>query len=127
MHQKVVEKIVERLKSLPFVNAIVLFGSHSLGKASQLSDIDICVVDGTEYTKAADEVFRYSTDEIEISLFSKLPLYIRYEVLKGHPVWIRDKEYFYALKEKTVLEYLDTQHIWNHFFRNRRGKWVLRR
>ncbi|MEM2934617.1 MAG: hypothetical protein QXL78_06795 [Methanocellales archaeon] len=46
------------------------------------------------------QVYELSTDKLDISLFSELPLYVKFEVLKGKTLWLRDQKYFKELKEE---------------------------
>lgn len=119
-------KIVEKLKESPFTLGIILFGSY-LRKATPISDIDICVIDDVNFPREERlKVFELSTDKIDISLFSLLPLYIKFEVLKGEPIWLRDKGLLRELKEKIVLEYLEMKPLWEELDRKRMEKWLIR-
>lgn len=126
--KKKLNKIVNDLKSLPFTKALILFGSFARGKATPISDIDVCVIDDEKFPKIERrKVYGYSTDKIQVSLFSDLPLYIKYEVLRGEPIFIRDENYLKRLKEKTILNYLHTKWLWEEHFEHRKrlGKWSI--
>jgi predicted nucleotidyltransferase len=122
------KKIVAELKDLSFTKAVILFGSSVKGKATPISDIDVCVIDDEKFSKTERrKVYGYSTDKIQVSLFSDLPLYIKYEVLRGKILVVRDEKYFKKLKGRTVLNYLHTKWLWEEHFelRKRLGKWSI--
>ena len=122
--KEILEKIIEELKLLPFTEAIVLFGSHAKNKATSISDVDVCVIDNEKFPKEKRrEVYQYSTDKINISLFSDLPLYIKYEVFKGKLLFVKDKSNFRRLRENITLEYLNKKWLWEDYFRRR--KWSI--
>lgn len=100
-------KIVNQLKQNKNVVAVYLFGSHGTPQQMPLSDIDLCV-----FTKkmTMDELLKiksFGSEKVDISLFVHLPIYLKPEVLKGKPLFVRDK-YFVAEKlAKAFREYQD--------------------
>jgi predicted nucleotidyltransferase len=126
--EKELEKIANELKKEKFVEAIILFGSFAKGKATPISDIDVCVIDNQKFPKKVRrKAYAYSSEKVNISLFSELPLYIKHEVLKGKPMFIRHKNFFRKIKEITTLEYLHTRWLWETHFeiRKKLGKWSI--
>lgn len=112
MLNKQITKIVNELKNYSFVKAIFLFGSKARKKATKVSDIDICIIDKPKCPKnSRKKILVYAENKIDISFFSELPLYIQYHVLKGKPLFVKDKEFVIELKEKTLLEYFDMKPI----------------
>lgn len=113
--RKLIESSVEQLKTLPSVLGVVLFGSYARGESTPISDIDLCVIDdlkvsSQERAKALD----YCSSLVSVSLFSELPLYVQFEVLSdGVVLWLRNEESFLELKERVVLEYMDTRYLWD--------------
>ena len=69
--------IASGLSKLPFVKAIVLFGSQANGKAREDSDIDLAVITGTISKEQRIEILGCSSEKFDISLFSDLPLIIQ--------------------------------------------------
>lgn len=128
MEEEKLKKILEELKKFKFVKAIVLFGSKARKKATLISDFDICVIDDEKYPKKERrKVYFYSEKPFDISLFSDLPLYIKFEVLKGKVLWLKSIKDFINIREETTLSYLDQKWIWEDFFRERKeiGKWSI--
>jgi hypothetical protein len=106
--------VVRELSKFPFTVAVYMFGSGTEGKATKISDIDICVVDDTRFdTKQRKKVYQFSSEPFDVSLFSDLPLYMKYEVLKGKLVYVKAKSFLTNIKESVIREYLDTRHIWD--------------
>ena len=94
---KSVSKLVSQLKRDKNVIAIYLFGSHGTARETPLSDIDICVFMKVTTTGNILKIKSYGSEIIDISLFDTLPIYLKPEVFKGKPLFIRDK-YFVAEK-----------------------------
>jgi len=120
---KLIRAYVNKLKDLPFTRGVILFGSYAKERETPLSDIDICVLDDIGYPKEERrKVFELSTDLVELSLFSELPLPIKFEVIKGEPLWLKSKDEFRALRERITLEYLEMEYLWDEFLVI--GKWL---
>jgi hypothetical protein len=121
-----VNETVEKIKAFPFTIGIILFGSQ-LMKATPISDIDLCVLDDINFPRGERlKVYELSTDKVDISLFSELPLYIKFEVLKGKIIWLRDQKFLQELKEKIVLDYLEMKPLWRKLDEKRMEKWLIR-
>ncbi|RLI81768.1 nucleotidyltransferase domain-containing protein [Archaeoglobales archaeon] len=104
-----ISKIIEIIKSHPNVIAIYLFGSHAKGEATPLSDIDIAVILENPVSESEADIGSLSSPEIDVVLFHRLPLHIRYEVFKyGKEIFVRDEEKLLEVKLKVMREYLDT-------------------
>jgi len=104
-----ISKIIETIKSHPNVIAIYLFGSHAKGEATPLSDIDIAVILENPTPESEADIGSLSSQEIDVVLFHRLPLHIRYEVFKyGREIFVRDEEKLLEIKLKVIREYLDT-------------------
>ena len=104
-----ISKIIEIIKSDPNVIAIYLFGSHAKGEATPLSDIDIAVILKNPTSESEADIGSLSSPEIDVVLFHRLPLHIRYEVFKyGKEIFVRDEEKLLEIKLKVIREYLDT-------------------
>jgi len=111
-------KIAKEIAKNKNVKAIYLFGSQVSGKAHQLSDIDLCII--TENGK--EDIDYPTTDNLDVSFFHLLPITIQYRVLKeGKPLVIKDKEFIYKLKIKTLQKYLDIKPLLNKYLMERFG------
>ena len=104
-----ISKIIKVIKSHPNVIAIYLFGSHVKGEATPLSDIDIAVILENPTPENEADIGSLSSPEIDVVLFHRLPLHIKYEVFKyGKEIFVRDEEKLLEIKLKVMREYLDT-------------------
>lgn len=117
LQQQHVQEIVQRLAQLPYVNAIILFGSQARGTAREDSDIDIAVI-----TSGATEEQKWNiiekTDLLDINAFSRLPLTIQFRVIKeGKTIFVRNKEILESIKLKIIREYLDFELFINRMCR----------
>jgi uncharacterized protein len=108
-----IKDLVKELKSNNQVEAIYLFGSQATGKARPYSDTDICVIltEGSPQ-KVRKEILSYSSPKIEISIFSELPLYIKYRIFKeGKPQFVKKKLNIHRLNVRTINNYLDFKNL----------------
>lgn len=102
-----ITKLINELKKIKSVKAAILFGSYAKGKQRKESDIDICVITD----KKNDEALELSSNKFDISLFSKLPLYVRYRVFKdGDVLFNKDDKLLTKLKFWTLKHYLDEKY-----------------
>ncbi len=114
-----VDRVVEELKGYPEVKVIILFGSHAKGKTKPLSDIDIAVL--LEDSDLEAEISSFSSNVLDVVPFSRLPLYIRFEVLKhGKTLFVRDEEFFTRIKMEVLRDYLEMSYLYE-----RRSRRVL--
>lgn len=110
--------ILNELSKLPFVRALILFGSQVNGMARQDSDIDIAVLTKNLSKQQETKILGYSNDKVDISLFNKLPLIIQFRIIKdGKIVFCRDKKYLHETKYNTIKKYLDFAGFINKFYR----------
>ena len=106
---KNLSKIIESIKSHPNVIAIYLFGSHAKGEATPMSDIDIAVILENPTPESEADIGSLSSPEIDVVLFHRLPLHIKYDVFKyGKELFVRDEEKLLEVKLSVMREYLDT-------------------
>lgn len=107
-----IQKITARLKSMDSVKAAILFGSYAKGKQREDSDVDLCVITSPE----SDEPLELSSKKIDISLFHRLPLMMRYRVFRdGKLLFCKDAALLTKLKFWTIKLYLDEKH-WRDAF-----------
>jgi predicted nucleotidyltransferase len=113
-----VGRIVEDLKKYPEVMVILLFGSYARGKTKPISDIDIAVMFKEAKRTLEAEISSFSSDILDVVPFSRLPLYIQFEVIKyGKILFMRDEEYFIEVKRGVLREYLEMSYIYERMSR----------
>lgn len=96
------------------VRFIILFGSVAEGRATDTSDIDLCIY----YAGTPDEgqQFRFAAltllcdDRYDIRIFGNLPLYVQKEVLRGRVLYCPDERFLYDTAHETIREYDDFKH-----------------
>lgn len=96
------------------VRFIILFGSVAEGRATETSDIDLCIY----YAGTPDEgqQFRFAAltllcdDRYDIQIFGNLPLYVQKEVLRGRVLYCPDERFLYDTAHETIREYEDFKH-----------------
>ena len=96
------------------VRFIILFGSVAEGRATETSDIDLCIY----YAGTPDEgqQFRFAAltllcdDRYDIQIFGNLPLYVQKEVLRGRVLYCPDERFLYDTALETIREYDDFKH-----------------
>jgi predicted nucleotidyltransferase len=98
MHAKI-DRAVRKIKSLGAdkVRFIILYGSASVGRMKEDSDIDICVyyddADASEFRlKVLSDLF---DDVYDIKIFQQLPLPLRMQVLKGKVLYEDETPFIY--------------------------------
>ncbi len=110
---KVVETVNDMDKS-DKVQFIILYGSQREGRATEDSDVDICI----GYDGSRDEASRFRfrvlsdlfDDRYDVQIFQLLPLYVKKEVLKGDVLYRRDKLELYDIAYRTIKEFDDFKH-----------------
>lgn len=100
-------RLVERAKTDPAVLALVLFGSHARGEASSTSDVDVCLVLGSDVCSdvaMTEKRLEYlAIADLDVVVFQQLPLPIRSRVLReGRVLFVRDEDTLYDLAIRTV-------------------------
>ena len=111
-----INSIVESLKKYPEVVAIILYGSYAKGKEKPLSDIDVAVILKDKSLEA--EVSSFSSNVLDVVPFHRLPLYIKFEVLKhGKVLFLRDREDFMNVKKRILRDYLEMSYLYKRMQR----------
>lgn len=106
-----VEGIAEKISKNKNVKAIYLFGSYAIGNINPMSDIDFCII-GNLKEKDKIKIAGYSSDNLDISFFDELPIYIKFRVFRdGKPLIIKDEKYLQLLKLITLKQYRDFKPI----------------
>jgi hypothetical protein len=113
-----IDKIVNELKTYPKVMTIILFGSYAKKKLKPLSDIDIAVMIKDPDKVIEAEISSFSSNIFDVVIFSRLPLYIQFEVLKyGKPLFVRDEKYFLEVKKEILKDYLEMSYLYERMSR----------
>lgn len=111
------EKTLDRIKRYENVLAIIIFGSQAKGKATRLSDIDICVV-LSDVNRNKALISTCGSDKMDISFFDELPIYMRYRVFKeGVLVYARDEAKLTGIMGNTLSEFMDFRSTLDEYFR----------
>lgn len=112
-----IEKIAEKIAKIKNVEAVYLFGSYARGTSGPLSDIDLCVIGNLSLKEERDALSELS-DNLDISFFNRLPIYIKIRVFKeGKMLIVNDKEAIDRRKFQTIQEYLDFMPLINKYIR----------
>ncbi len=102
-----IAKIAKDIIKIKNVKAVYLFGSYAANKQTPLSDIDLCII-GQLNAKERYKVLNYSSDNLDISFFEDLPIYIQMRVFKeGKSLVSKDEEFVRKLKFEALRRYLD--------------------
>ena len=102
---------LEFMRTIPAfwqVRFIVLYGSVALRMDDPGSDIDIaisCELTDIESERLRMYILGRVPDIFDIHIFEHLPLYIRNDVLKGMPLYVRDEDELYDAAYLTIREY----------------------
>ncbi|MBE8540154.1 nucleotidyltransferase domain-containing protein [Geoglobus acetivorans] len=106
---RILPEIIETIKTHPDVIAIYLFGSQAKGDQTPLSDVDIAVILENPTPESEADIGSMATQEIDIVLFHRLPLHIKFEVFRhGRELFVRDEEKLAEIRFRVMREYLDT-------------------
>jgi uncharacterized protein len=105
---------IERHPGFEHVQFIILYGSAGEDRMTGESDIDLCLYYDGDLNEAA--AFRhailsgFSGTRFDIKIFQSLPLYVRLEVLRGTPVFIRDQVFLYEKAVETLKDFDNFKH-----------------
>lgn len=104
--QKVLEELVKKAERDKDISAVMLFGSYARGEPAR--DIDVCLVlYPKKISKGFDKRIEYSgIENLDVSVFQDLPLYVRPSVLKeGVVLHCKNEDLLYDIAIKTVKEF----------------------
>ncbi len=105
-------KLAGEISKYKQVVAVYLFGSQAKGKATPLSDIDLCIVAPGSTAAERSEIQGHGSEKIDIVFFDELPFTIRWRVLKeGKPLYVRDERFMADLRSRTFKDYMDFKPI----------------
>jgi uncharacterized protein len=105
---------IERYSGFENVQFIILYGSAGEDRMTGESDIDLCLYYDGDLDEAAQ--FRHailsglSGTRFDIKIFQSLPLYVRLEVLRGTPVFIRNQVFLYEKAVETLKDFDNFKH-----------------
>lgn len=120
--QEVTKNLVKKLKKIKAVKAVYLFGSYAIGKPRSFSDIDICVIAQRISKSEKAKIASLGSRKVQVSFFDDLPIYIKFEVIKGKQLFVRDEEFLHKLTFRTLKEYYDFWPLLKRFERFYRVK-----
>ena len=108
MKMEIINKLLEKVKNHPKVVAVYLFGSYAKNEEKPISDIDIAIILKNFNKNDEAEIGSLYGKDIDVVLFHKLPLHIKFEVFKyGKEILVKDEDYLFELKLKVLREYLE--------------------
>jgi predicted nucleotidyltransferase len=104
-----INKVISKLKKSRFVHSIILFGSRARGTEKEKSDIDICIIPKPDIEVSLKDRIALNNlmpENIDVSLFDDLPVYIRKRVfLEGRVLYTEDMYHILTLAKINDLEY----------------------
>jgi predicted nucleotidyltransferase len=114
-----VNNVVNQLKKIKQVIAIILFGSQVTGRARSDSDIDIAVIAKSKNERESElEIMSFSDGKIDISILHRLPLIIQFRVLRdGKILYCKNSKVLYNTKVNLFRNYLDFSSYMNGFYK----------
>jgi uncharacterized protein len=103
--------VIKELQAHDAVLGLILFGSVARGCARPYSDVDLCIVTRKDTPDAVRmELLSYGSEKIDVSIFSDLPVQIRFRVIKeGSILFFKDLLTLHRISVATVREYLDLE------------------
>ncbi|MFH1276192.1 MAG: nucleotidyltransferase domain-containing protein [Candidatus Woesearchaeota archaeon] len=111
------KELVKQLKNDPNIIGAYLFGSHGTEKETPLSDIDICLFTKTFDKKSILNFYSYGTEKIDISIFNLLPVYIKPEVFKGKPLFIKNNNFINKQFASSFREFQDFKPFYDRYIK----------
>lgn len=107
----VIRPMVSELEAHDAVLGLILFGSVARGCARPFSDVDLCIVTKKNTPDTVRrELLSYGSEKVDVSIFSDLPVQIRFRVIKeGRVLFVRDFPALHRIRVATVREYLDLE------------------
>ncbi len=103
------------------VKFIVLFGSHSTGKATPLSDLDLAVY----YRGTAQERFKFKIKalgelpgKIDLQVFQDLPLTVQKEIINGKVLYYENYNLIFEEFMKVIRDYNSFEKYYLEYINN---------
>lgn len=113
--EKIMKKISGVVGKYPSIKTTVAFGSFVTRK--YFKDIDIAIVPSNKINEKkleeiANKIEREIKIEVDLKDFTKLPLKLRFFVIKyGKIAKCEDPRFFQKIRRETILSYLDFRHV----------------
>ena len=123
---KVKEALVCCLQNRPEIDFAILYGSAGEGRSFRDLDIglfvdrtSVPVLSELDYVFAlADELGQVAPCAVDVRVINDAPLAFRYNVSRGVPLVVNDKEAFYRFLERTWDEFLDFKPVAMQYLRD---------
>lgn len=119
MEQKIIDIIIEVIKTNNFIKAAYLFGSQAKNRSQKNSDIDIAVLLEDNYKgnsgkikiKLQENFIKNGLDNIDLVILNTASALLKYEVVKENYL-IYKKNEFNALSYQSLIirKYLDFEY-----------------
>ncbi len=117
-----IDKLTSKLKKFGFVHSIILFGSRARATETYKSDIDICIIPEPDIEVSLKDRISLNNlvpENIDISLFDELPVYIRKRIfLEGQVLYTEDMYHILTLSKINDLEYERYKSFKNDYHKN---------
>jgi len=105
---------MQKISGFEQVQFIILYGSAIEGRMNRESDIDLCVyydgVPGDASQFRHRVLSELSGTRYDVQIFQQLPLYVRVEVIRGLPVFVRNTRFLYERATDTLRDFGDFKH-----------------
>ena len=106
------DALLSKVRKVPGIIAVYLFGSHARGEARETPDIDICIITKDIRFDREAEVASWAPPNVDISFFKRMSLPIRFRVFhEGRELYVKDEGLPARIKFSTIKEYLDYKPI----------------
>ena len=110
-----VVQVLDRARRDPAVLAVILFGSYARGEASATSDVDLCLVLGSDSISGLEMSrvrLAYLAEAAgDIVVFQQLPLHVKSRVLKeGRVLFARDEDALYGVAIRAARAFEGFRH-----------------
>ena len=104
--------LIEKCRKDTRIIALVLFGSHSKGKARKNSDIDICVILKDNYRFSEFEYFFEVSEKFDITFLEQLPFIMQNRVFyEGIVLVNNDYKLYKKIRKRIVGQYRGAEKI----------------
>jgi predicted nucleotidyltransferase len=117
-----INKLTSKLKRSGFVHSIILFGSRARGTEKHKSDVDICIIPEPDIELSLKDRISLNNmvpENVDISLFDELPVYIRKRIfLEGRVLYTEDMYHILTLSKINDLEYERYRSLRNDYHKN---------
>ncbi|MCL4391579.1 nucleotidyltransferase domain-containing protein [Candidatus Parvarchaeota archaeon] len=116
--KRAIDSLISQSKKTKGVVAVVLFGSYAKSKETPISDIDLCIIDNVISKKDKNNLYAKSTDKVQVSIFSDLPVAVKFRVLKeGKDLFVADEEKLDSIRADTLMEFMDFRHVLDYYYK----------